>query len=185
VIPAHVAQRVRLPLGFLGAAAYIAFVRPTPTSLAIGVATAFLGLLIRAWAAGHIIKNNRLTTSGPYAFTRNPLYLGSSLLGVGFAMVAHWGLVALVVVFFALIYVPTMQRERDNLRARYGAEYDAYAAHVPLFVPRAIPYRPEPKVEEPAGYSPALYLQHREWQAALGFAGAAIWLLLRLRGEAP
>ena len=75
----QVARRLRLPLGFILAALYLAFgPRPSPLTLGVGVAMALIGLTIRAWAAGHIVKNDRLATTGPYAHTRNPLYFGSS-----------------------------------------------------------------------------------------------------------
>src|SRR5688500_18713590 len=119
-----VAKKLRLPLGFLLAALYLAFVRPTYGSLLLGASIAFVGLGIRAWASGHIMKNDRLATSGPYAHTRNPLYLGSFLIAAGFAIAAHWSLLLLVIAFFVLVYAPTIERERANIRGRFPEAYD-------------------------------------------------------------
>lgn len=174
------AKRLRLPLGFALAIGYLLFARPTPLLLGTGAVIALVGVLLRAWASGHIMKNDRLATSGPYAFTRNPLYFGSFLIACGFALAAHWALLGLVALFFALIYVPTMQRERANISQRFPEAYAEYAAHVPAFFPRLTPWR-RPG-EEPGGFSRALYMKHGEWKAALGYAGAVAFLALRLRG---
>jgi protein-S-isoprenylcysteine O-methyltransferase Ste14 len=175
-----VAKRLRLPLGFALAAGYLLFARPTPTLLVAGATVAFLGLLVRAWASGHIMKNDRLATTGPYAHTRNPLYFGSFLIACGFALAAHWALIALVALFFALIYVPTMQRERANIAQRFPGAYEEYCANVPVFFPRLTPWRPAGA--DPSEFSRALYMKHGEWKAALGYAGALAVLVLRMRG---
>ncbi len=175
-----VAKRLRLPLGFAAAAAYLAFVQPTATSLRIGAGIALLGVGVRAWASGHIMKNDRLATTGPYAHTRNPLYFGSFLIACGFAIAAHWAVLVAVAAFFALIYVPTMQRERANIAGRFPDDYAAYCAHVPAFFPRLTPWRAGQGAS--GTFSRALYMKHGEWKAALGFAGAVVWLSLRLRG---
>ena len=126
----EVAKRLRLPLGFILGITYLIFARPMPLTLAVGAAIAFIGVLVRAWASGHISKNERLATSGPYAHTRNPLYFGSFLIAAGFAIAAHWALLLLVVAFFVLIYAPTMQRERANIAGRFPDAYEAYAARI-------------------------------------------------------
>ena len=104
-------QRLRVPLGFVAGALYLWAATRSPWltwgSLALGAAVAIVGLLIRAWAAGHIVKNDRLATTGPSAHTRNPLYLGSFLIAAGFAIAAHWSLLLLVIAFFAAVYAPT------------------------------------------------------------------------------
>ncbi|MGQ0647643.1 MAG: methyltransferase family protein [Gemmatimonadaceae bacterium] len=174
------AKRLRLPLGFALAIAYLVFARPTPGMLGIGAAVALAGVLIRAWASGHIMKNDRLATTGPYAHTRNPLYFGSFLIACGFALAAHWALLLVVALFFALIYVPTMQRERANVAQRFPEAYAEYCANVPAFFPRFSPWH-RPDVE-PGGFSRALYMKHGEWKAALGYAGALAVLALRMRG---
>lgn len=176
------AKKLRLPLGFVLAGLYL-WLAPryvTPASLALGAAIAFVGLLVRAWASGHIMKNDRLATSGPYAFTRNPLYFGSFLIAVGFALAAHWLLVLLVVAFFALIYGPTMAREKANIRGRFPDAYARYERNVPPFVPRPLPWRGEGMPAEGVGFSFPLYMKHGEWKAALGYVGALAYLLFRV-----
>ena len=110
--PITINRKVRLRIGFLFGIAYLIFARPTPGSLLLGLPVAFVGLLIRAWAAGHIVKNEQLTTTGPYAHTRNPLYFGSFLIAAGFAMAAHWSLLLVVIALFVFIYGPTIEKER-------------------------------------------------------------------------
>jgi protein-S-isoprenylcysteine O-methyltransferase Ste14 len=173
-------KHLRVPLGFVMAALYLAFARPTAMTLAVGVPIAFVGLLVRAWAAGHIVKNNRLATTGPYAHTRNPLYFGSFLIASGFAIAAHWSMLLLVIAFFVAVYGPTMERERANVSGRFPEAYAEWEQNVPAFVPRPIPWRSS----EPAdhdGFSFALYKRHGEWRAALGFAAALAWLIARMR----
>ncbi len=173
----NVARRLRLPLGFVFGAIYLLVARPTPLLLAIGGIIAFAGLLIRGWAAGHIVKNDQLATTGPYAHTRNPLYLGSFLIAVGFAFAAHWTMLVLVGFFFAFVYGPTIGRERDFVRARFPDAYQEWAAHVPLFFPRLTPWSGGARSES-TPFSWPLYLRHREWQAALVFVLVIVWLAL-------
>jgi protein-S-isoprenylcysteine O-methyltransferase Ste14 len=189
-------KRVRMPLGFLLAAVYVVFARPSENWFIPGLIVAFAGLLIRAWAAGHIEKNSRLSVAGPYAYVRNPLYLGSSLIAIGFAMSCHWLFVVLVVAFFVLIYAPTIEQEKAKMLSLFPEQYPAYAANVPPFIPRTSPWRPEPVVpvvpvvpvapgsSSPpggTGFSLERYLKHSEWKAALGFFAACAWLVLRMR----
>lgn len=179
------AGRLRLPLGFLLGILYLVFARPTATALYVGGGIALVGLLVRAWAAGHIVKNDRLATTGPYAHTRNPLYFGSFLIAAGFAIAAHWALLSLVAVFWLLIYAPTIAREREKIRARFPEQYPAVEQNVPPFFPRLSPWRGPEGGGEGRGagaYSGALYMKHGEWQAALGYLAAMIWLTLRARG---
>ncbi len=117
------AKRLRLPLGFALALLYLAFARPTAGALAFGGTVALVGVVVRGWASGHIVKNDRLATSGPYAHTRNPLYFGSFLIAAGFAVAAHWSLLLVVISFFVLIYAPTMEREQANIRCRFPEAY--------------------------------------------------------------
>jgi len=177
------ARRLRLPLGFLFAALYLAFgSRPSPLTLAVGGGLALVGLAIRAWAAGHIVKNDRLATTGPYAHTRNPLYFGSFLIAAGFAIAAHWSLLLVVVAFFVLVYGPTIEKERVKISARFPEEYARWEQNVPAFVPRPTPWR-DPMVVDSERFSPSLYMRHGEWRAGLGFILALAWLVLRMRGD--
>ena len=171
-------QRWRVPLGFLCGALFIVFAKPRPLTLAIGGAVAVLGLLVRAWSAGHIRKNAQLATSGPYAFTRNPLYLGSFLLGVGFTVASGQPLLGLLfAALFLGIYLPVMRVEAATLAELFGEDYARYARAVPLFIPRLLPYRDE-KTRD-TRFDTSLYLRYREYRAALGLLIA--WGLLALK----
>jgi protein-S-isoprenylcysteine O-methyltransferase Ste14 len=165
----RVATRSRVPLGFVFAAAYFWFARPSWTSLGAGFAVAAVGVLVRAFASGHIRKNAALATTGPYAFTRNPLYLGSIIIAVGFIVAARnfWiGVAALAM--FAFIYLPVIMAEEKYLRSTFPG-YDRYASEVPRFLPRLTPYRAGAEVDDGSSqFSSALYLRHREYNAALG-----------------
>ena len=173
----ELAKTLRIPLGFVLGIAYIIFAHPTVGSLALGGTVALIGVLVRAWASGHILKNDRLATSGPYAHTRNPLYFGSFLIAAGFAVAAHWSLLVAVVVFFLLIYYPTMQREIVNIKERFPEAYGRYAAQVPLFFPRPAPWRGD--AASTNRFDPALYMKHGEWKAGLTYVLAMIWLAFR------
>ena len=171
-------QRWRVPLGFLCGAAFIFFARPTPKALAIGASVSLLGLALRAWAAGHIRKNAQLATSGPYAFTRNPLYFGSFLLGLGFTIAS--GQLVLGLLFVALflgIYFPVMRVEASTLAELFGNNYEAYKRSVPLFFPRLTPFRNGDS--RPVRFDSSLYFRYREYRAALGLVIA--WGLLLIK----
>jgi protein-S-isoprenylcysteine O-methyltransferase Ste14 len=167
-------QRWRVPLGFLCAALFLLFARPSPGTLLPGAAVSIVGLLIRAWAAGHIRKNSALATSGPYAYTRNPLYAGSFLLGLGFTIGSgRWELAILFAVLFLGIYLPVMRVESGTLAQLFGDGFQRYARSVPLFFPRFTPYR---SGEVKTAFDRTLYLRYREYRAALGLIIA--WGLL-------
>jgi len=168
-------QRIRVPLGFLTAAMLLILARPTVLSLIIGGTVVFFGTLTRAWAAGHIHKFEKLAVTGPYSFTRNPLYFGSFLIAAGFAVAAGvWWLALIVGVLYLGIYFPVMRVEENDLRTRFGAEFEEFAKNVPLFFPRPLPHSSGKK--ESAGFDFQLYLRHREYRAAIG-AVAVIGIL--------
>lgn len=175
----EIAKRVRLPLGFVLGITYLIFARPTVLTLGVGGGIALTGVAVRAWASGHISKNESLATTGPYAHTRNPLYFGSFLIAAGFAVAAHWALLLLVVAFFVLVYVPTMQRERTNIEERFPEAYRAYSANVPAFLPRPTPWVAGPSDGGRAGggFSLDLYMKHGEWKAALTYVLVIAWLI--------
>jgi protein-S-isoprenylcysteine O-methyltransferase Ste14 len=181
----RIARRIRVPLGFIFAVLYFWLARPTWRFMALGTVLIVPGVLIRALASGHVRKNEALATSGPYAYTRNPLYLGSLLIGVGFAVAARslWIGAALVLMFFA-IYLPVIRGEEEFLRGRFP-EFDEYARQVPRMFPRLRPGLAGEKT--PAQFSLALYLQHKEYNAVLGALAmlgalaAKILLLTRAR----
>src|SRR5258708_14870098 len=125
-------QRWRVPLGFACAAMFILFAKPGGTTLIVGAIVSVLGLGLRAWSAGHIRKNNVLAISGPYAFTRNPLYLGSFLMGLGFTIAsARWPLAILFAAVFLGIYFPVMRVEASTLTELFKDSYAPYAQAVP------------------------------------------------------
>jgi protein-S-isoprenylcysteine O-methyltransferase Ste14 len=128
-------QRVRI--GYVLAVVVLYFSRAEPRPILIGACVGLLGLAIRAYAAGYLHKQAVLTTSGPYARTRNPLYFGSSILTLGAAIAMNsWLSAALLLLYFALVYTLVMRREEIELRGHHGSEFDAYAKSVPLFFPR-------------------------------------------------
>lgn len=157
-------QRFRVPLGFLLSAAFLILARPSWTTLIVGGSIAVVGVLIRAWAAGHIHKYEKLAVTGPYSHSRNPLYLGSFVLAVGITIAANvWWLSLITAALFLGIYFPVMRVEEQDLRERHGADFDEFAENVPLFFPRLTPWK-----KGDAAFDFQLYLKHREYQAALG-----------------
>ncbi len=160
---AKIARRIRVPLGFLFAALYLWLAHPTHASLLIGAAIVIPGLLIRAIASGHVQKNEQLATSGPYAYTRNPLYLGSLVLAIGFAIAARNGWIGIgIVIFLLAIYLPVIRGEEEFLRSKFP-EFDDYTRHVPRLLPRLTPFG-----KTSGSFSSELYWKHREYNALLG-----------------
>lgn len=171
--------KFRLRAVWLLVPVFFLLAQPAPETLAAGAVFALLGALVRAWASGTIRKNVVLTTTGPYAYTRNPLYVGTLLVGLGVTTAA--GSVVLVVmflVFFAVVYVRTMRAEERNLEARFGDVFREYAAAVPLFVPRLRPYRVG--VGEQTSFTIRRYLGHREWELLLGLALTFVALIAKM-----
>lgn len=171
-------QRWRVPLGFLAAIIFMLLAQPHPSTLVVGGAISLLGLAIRAWAAGHIRKNSELAITGPYAFSRNPLYLGSLILGLGFTIAAgRWELAILFVLLFIGIYFPVMRVESKTLDQIFGENYRRYAREVPLFFPHFRAYKG--LRENDSRFDGSLYMRYREYRATLGFLIA--WGLLALK----
>ncbi len=166
--PGETWARWRVRAGYPLAVVYAWLGEPKPLWLAAGAVLALLGLALRAAAAGHLRKHEALATSGPYAFTRNPLYFGSAVLAAGFLVAGRsWIAAAAVAVYFAVFYRAAMRREEQELRARYAAAFEEYAARVPLFWPRL-----KPAARAGAEFSWEQYRRNREYQAALGAAFA-------------
>ena len=133
-------------------------------TLAVGGAIAVIGVLIRAWASGHIRKAKELAISGPYAYTRSPLYLGSLILGIGFTIAAGvWWLALIFCVLFLGIYLPVMRVETEDIRAIFGEEFNEYERNVPLLIPRLTVWK-----KTSAKFDFQLYLRYREYRAAIG-----------------
>src|ERR1700684_206355 len=174
----QIARRIRVPLGFLFAVLYFWLARPAWRSLALGAILVVPGLLVRALASGHVRKNEALATSGPYAYARNPLYLGSLLIGIGFAVAARsWWVGFLLVVMFFAIYLPVIRDEETFLRQKFP-EFDEYAQRVPRMFPRLTPH--SAVATEASGFSRALYLQHREYNALGGTLAVLAALLVKM-----
>src|SRR5271157_6111959 len=169
----RVARRIRVPLGFLAAALYLFELwqrAPRPAAVAWSLALVLPGLWLRGYAAGYVKKNRELTVTGPYAYTRNPLYLGSMLIAAGFALaLLSWPVALVLAVGFGVIYVPVIALEERFLRAAFP-EFEQYCRRVPRLIPRLTP-TPNPGSESADGtFSFALYLKHREYNAVLGAA---------------
>lgn len=171
----RIARRIRVPLGFIFAAVYIWLARPAWWSIALGAGVSLLGVLIRALASGHVRKNEELTTTGPYGHTRNPLYLGSIVIAIGFAIAARslWIGIVLVVLFLA-IYLPVIRSEEEFLRSKF-ADFDEYVERVPRLVPRLTSASPES-----GSFSRDLYLRHREYNALIGTVLMVCALIFKL-----
>jgi len=171
----RVARRIRVPLGFLFAAAYLWLAHPTARSLIAGGCITVIGLLIRALASGHVTKNEQLTTSGPYAYTRNPLYFGSFFLAIGFAVASRsWWVVLIAVAMFFAIYIPVIRSEEGFLRSRFP-DFEEYAGRVPRLFPRMRPNR-----NSANSFSWGLYWKHREYNATLGAAFMLATLVIKV-----
>ncbi len=170
------AARWRVPLGFVTGVIFLILSKPTWATLIAGEIIALTGLAIRGLAAGHLRKNLQLATSGPYSVTRNPLYLGSFLLAVGFAVTGGYLILGIVLVaLFLAVYLPVMRREEWFLRKKFGAEYEDYSARVPLFLPQVTGIAPGALKFDWEGYR-----RNREYEAALGFMVISLILLLKI-----
>ena len=174
------ASRWRVRLGYPLAIAVLWLARPTPRSILCGGAVGAIGLVVRARAAGYLKKQEVLTVSGPYAYTRNPLYLGSAILAAGAAIATNsWPSALILSGYFALFYSVVIRKEEQELRARHCAAFDEYAKAVPLFFPRFTPAKLPSHAT--GAFSFAQYNKNREYRAAIGFLLMLIFLLLTWR----
>lgn len=173
---ADTVARLRVPSGFLIVVVFAWLSLPTAESLAWGVPVSVLGLALRAWAAGCLAKNQRLATGGPYAYTRNPLYIGTLLVAIGLTIAARNPyLGVLFAAVFVLVYLPVIQLEEQYLRVIFP-EYAAYADHVPALIPRLSAY--SKKSLNP--FRGSLYLKNQEYQAAAGYVAGVLFLLWKM-----
>ncbi len=168
---ADTVARLRVPSGFVLAAAFLWLSAPSWISLAVGLPVSIAGIAVRAWAAGHLEKNLTLTESGPYARVRNPLYLGTLAVAAGLAIASRrWELGVLFALIFLLVYLPVVELEEQHLRKLFPA-YDQYARRVPKLLPLWSPAAPD----SPKHFRWALYRHNREYEALGGFiAGVAV-----------
>jgi len=170
-----IARRIRVPLGFAFAALYLWLAHPSLRSLLIGAGFVIPGLLVRGLASGHLQKNEQLATGGPYAYTRNPLYLGSLILSVGFALAARsWWIAGGILLLFFLIYLPVIRDEEAFLRGRFP-QFAEYARAVPRLLPRVSRF-----VKPSRSFSWDLYWKHREYNATLGSVAIMAALVTKL-----
>jgi protein-S-isoprenylcysteine O-methyltransferase Ste14 len=173
----ELAARSRVPLGFLMLVVYAIFAHPSWERLVAGALVALAGLALRAWATGHLDKNRELCTSGPYAHTRNPLYLGTALAAAGFAIAGgEWWIAVLFAIVLGVVYGPVVIEEESHLRNLFPA-FAGYAEKVPRFWPGL-----RRTAKSPTRFRITLYRQNREYKAAAGYiAGVALllWKLLR------
>lgn len=174
---ADTVARLRVPSGFLLVLVFAWFSHPTAHSLWTGLPVSLAGLVLRGWAAGCLAKNRQLATGGPYAYTRNPLYIGTLLVAAGLSLAARSILLgALFAAVFTLVYLPVIQNEQQHLR-RLFPEYAEYAARVPALWPRLTPF-----VRNSNPFRMTLYLKNQEFQAGAGFAAGMLFLIWKSLG---
>lgn len=161
---AEFVARTRVVAGFVVLGAFLWLSAPTLQSIAVGGAVGLIGIAVRAWAAGHLAKNEKLATSGPYAYVRNPLYVGTLITGIGFGIAgANWAIGALLIAFFILYYLPVVEEEERHL-AKILEGYDEYRRKTPKLWPRLTPaYTGGP------AFRRDLYLRNQEYQALIGY----------------
>jgi protein-S-isoprenylcysteine O-methyltransferase Ste14 len=172
--------RWRVRLGYLLAMVVLFLARPTLGSILLGAAVGLIGLAIRGNAAGYLRKQEVLTVTGPYAYTRNPLYFGSSFLALSAALAMHsWIAATLVLLYFTVVYTFVMRREENELRVKHGAAFESYASSVPLLFPRLVAQQ---QFGAPVGrFSWAQYQKNHEYQAGLGFLLLLVLLVILWR----
>ncbi len=165
-------NRFRVRAGLVLAIAVIVLARPSWPSILVGILICVLGLAIRAWASGHLRKERELTVSGPYRFSRNPLYLGNFLLGIGITAGARsWWVAGLFFAYFGLFYPLIIRRERERMQSLFPGQYEAYGKRVPLFFPSL-----KKNVQAEGRFRWSLYRQNKEYRALYGTV--LVWLVL-------
>ena len=168
---ADAVAKLRVPGGFILVAAFLWLSTPSAISLMIGLPLSILGLALRAWAAGHLEKNTTLADGGPYAYVRNPLYIGTLLTAAGLVIASRrWELGILFAIVFLLIYLPVVELEEQHLRTLFPA-YEAYAQRVPKLLPR-FSAAPSSRI-----FQWPVYMKNQEYQALLGFLAGTAFLL--------
>jgi protein-S-isoprenylcysteine O-methyltransferase Ste14 len=159
--------------------------RPRPATLVAGALPVVAGETLRLWATGFLHKNDTLTTAGPYAYLRHPLYLGTLLIGTGFAVMAWhpfgWAVYAAFLLFFFVYYLPYKDRiEGARLESLYGDAFRRYAAAVPRILPRFSAYRPlgadRPAVDR---WETVRFADNNERGMALAVAGGILAMVVR------
>lgn len=168
-------QRLRVACGFLLVGLFLWLARPDKWSLAWGLPVAMGGLAVRAWAAGHLKKNQNLAQSGPYALMRNPLYVGTLVAGVGLIVAAQrWEVAVVFAVIFIFVYIPAIEQEEQHL-SKLFPEFDSYARRVPMILPK---FKHRVPIQADGQFEWSQYLTNREYEAGVGMAigiGYLVW----------
>ncbi|MEE9389617.1 MAG: isoprenylcysteine carboxylmethyltransferase family protein [Candidatus Aminicenantaceae bacterium] len=165
--------RWRVRGGFIGILLAIVLAKPDLTSILIGMAISLFGLFIRTWAAGHLKKEKELTISGPYKYTRNPLYVGNLILGIGaVAGSRSWWMLAFFSAYFLLFYPVAIKNERERMKKFFPREYEDYKRKVPLFFPSLKPLSSQQKNK----FNRKLYKKNKEYRALIG--SVLFWMLM-------
>jgi len=168
---ADIVARLRVPSGFLIVVVFAWGAQPTMESMLWGLPVSLLGLLLRGWAAGCLAKNQQLATGGPYAYTRNPLYVGTLLVAAGLSIASRSpGLAILFAAVFLLVYLPVIQNEEQHLRKLFPV-YADYADRVPMLLGRR-----RRLVQPGALFRWQLYFKNQEYQAAIGYFAGLLFL---------
>ena len=169
------AQKMRVPAGTLLGIVFLYLMHPSRHSLLLGGALASLGSLIRVWAAGYIDKGKTLAQEGPYAMTRNPLYVGSFFMALGVLLAGqvYWLLVPFGI-FFLVFYLPVMKREEQELLNGYGDEFLGYSRRVPMFFPNF-----RAASAHSTSFLWARVFRNREHRTLMGFALTELFLILK------
>jgi protein-S-isoprenylcysteine O-methyltransferase Ste14 len=165
--------RWRVRGGFIGILLAIVLAKPDLTSILIGMAISLFGLFIRTWAAGHLKKEKELTISGPYKYTRNPLYVGNLILGIGTVVGSRsWWMLAFFSAYFLLFYPVAIKNERERMKKFFPREYEDYKRKVPLFFPSLKPLSSQQKNK----FNRKLYKKNKEYRALIG--SVLFWMLM-------
>ncbi len=168
-------QKIRVLLSFIVGAIFLIFSRPDEIHFMVGVPIALLGVLLRIWASGHIVKSKKLTKSGPYKYTRNPLYLGSFFIGLGISI--QCGRIIfpiLLLILFLFIYIPVMKREEEEMEMVFGRDYLEYKKLVSFFIPI-----PNKKIEDKGKFNIDQVIKNREYKGVIGFILVELILMVK------
>jgi protein-S-isoprenylcysteine O-methyltransferase Ste14 len=174
-------RRYRIPISGAITILLLSLAKPSPTLFLTGLPLVLAGVGLRTWSSGHIRKNQALAVGGPYAITRNPLYLGSFLIGAGLGVMANRPfLLILFLVSFWAVFRAVISEEEAFLRAAFSEEFREYSARVPRFFPRMLEWKRHPKPADET-FQWALVIKHREYYTWMGALAGIGWLIWRLK----
>ncbi|MEO8361121.1 MAG: isoprenylcysteine carboxylmethyltransferase family protein [Vicinamibacteria bacterium] len=170
-------SRIRVRSGYVAGALALFFAQPDHESLVVGGILAFVGESIRIWASGHIEKTLKLATGGPYAHTRNPLYVGSVLMALGLLAAARHPISVIAGLLYLGVFYPYIIREEAKfLRGKFPDEYGTWAKEVPIFFPRLTPGGPRH-----SKFQMSRLLANHEWRSIIGLWLLSAFMIWRLR----